>query len=102
MEWALTYLVVHLLLLVMAIGSYKGAPCWIQKFFIVGLAVAMLSFVVGYIFELEGHWLASHLTSLGYKLEHLAVMVYLFKLVLKKDDVKWARLRAPSLNLPQL
>lgn len=101
MEWALTFLVVHALLLVMAITVYKGAPCWMQRLFIAGLAFVMLVFAIGYILELEGHWLAAHVVSLGYKLEHLAVMIYLFKLVLKKDEGQWARSRAPSLNLPQ-
>lgn len=98
MEWALTFLLVHILALASAFASYKGAPCWMQRLFIAGLIVTMAAFVLGYALEMVGIGieLSGDVLSLARKIEHFALLIYLFKLVLKKDEATWAKLSAPS------
>lgn len=94
MIWNLTLLVVHLLALAGFVFLYKAAPCWMQKVCIVGFCIAMAVCSIGFGFGVAGQWWHWHIVMLGLAIEHVAVLLYVFRLIYQ-DHVKWTPSSAP-------
>lgn len=81
MGWHLASLVVHFALLVMAVMLFRCAPCWMQKLVVVGMALGLLVMCLAFVAGALGHawWLYVYL--LGLSIEHVAVSIYIFRVV---------------------
>lgn len=96
MIWNLIFLLVHLAALAGFIYLYRAAPCWMQKVSVVGFVIAMTLFTMSFglgLMEVEGH---RHLAILGMAIEHLAVLLYVFRLIYQGSE--WKTSSAPSLS----
>lgn len=88
MSWDLMLLVINLLALVGLVWLVSAAPCWIQKIVIGLLIIAAAIFCGAYawaMFDEENHW---KLRNVGYAFEHLAVLVYVFRLIWQ-GGIQW-------------
>lgn len=80
LDWLVTLLAVHVLWLVGVIHLFKGAPCWMQRISVGLLVLAFALFCAAYIAaicRLERWWL---FLAMGAAIEHLAVMLYVFRI----------------------
>jgi hypothetical protein len=94
MSWDLTMLLMHLCALAGAVMLYRHAPCWMQKIVVGLLFVSMLVFSGAYaaaLFDWHWHWMV---TRAAYAIEHIAVLLYVFRLIYR-DHVQWTS-SAPS------
>jgi hypothetical protein len=94
--WHLTLLAVHIAALVGAGYLYRSAPCWMQKLTVLGIVVAMLVISVAYalaVLDVWGWWLV---VVVGLSIEHLAVLLYVFRLIYKGNQ--WKPSSAHSLS----
>lgn len=96
MTFDLVLLVVHLALIAAVVRLYRSAPCWMQKCVVAGLGMAAFCICAGYLVGfLDGEeysltWLVSkEFISLGYKIEHIAVLIYVFRLAHQSSGEKW-------------
>jgi hypothetical protein len=94
----LTMLIVHLAALVLFISLYKRAPCWMQKIAVVGWSLAMLAISIGYAMSMFDAWGSWYVLLLGQRVEHLAVLLYAFRLVYQ-GHLEWKPSSAPSRSL---
>lgn len=95
--WNAGLLVVNLLALVGLVALVRLAPCWLQQLVVGVLILASCFFVASYFWALldnENHW---RLRGVGYALEHIAVLLYVFRLVYQGAPQPWKSSR-PSLN----
>lgn len=95
MMWNLTLLLVHLAALAGFIHLYKSAPCWMQKVSVAGFVLAMGTMSAAFtlaILDVWGHW---HVVLLGLAIEHLAVLVYVFRLIYQQH-LQWTPSSAHS------
>lgn len=99
MEWNLTMLGVHLVALVLSMLLYRAAPCWMQRLVVVGLSVAFAVMVGAYIAALAGDWWWWYLAVLALTIEHLAVLLYLFRVVWQ-GGIGWNKSSLRSRSLP--
>ena len=84
MLWDLTLLIVNVAALVCAIGLFRRAPCAIQKTAIGLVVVAMLIHSAALMFMLygvEGAWRVRRVAGI---LEHLGVLLIVFRLSYKE------------------
>lgn len=81
MTWLLTLLAVHVLATVGFAVLYRSAPCWMQKLVVAGLVLAMVLFTVAYGLQLADEWYWVQVGMLGFVIEHLAVLLYVFRLI---------------------
>jgi len=87
-SWSITLFVVHLFALAGVVALYRRAPCWMQKLSVFGLILAMsiasaayAVALVGRIWPELGLWGAWEIFAIGLLLEHLAVLLMIFRLV---------------------
>ena len=78
-EWLVTLLATHLLAFAGVIFLYRGAPCWMQKVAMGLLIGAYAVFCLAYIAALSRVENWHHILLLAFALEHIAVMVYVFR-----------------------
>lgn len=89
LDWLITLLSVHIIALAGTIYLYRGAPCWMQK---LSIAILILSFIVccaAYIAALarvESWW---GFLVVAAALEHLAVLLYVFRVWWQGEQKKW-------------
>lgn len=88
MTWNITLLVVHLLYLVGVILLYRSAPCWMQKVSLFGLGIAMALLAFGFGAASLALWWNWQVILLALAIEHLAVMVYIFRLIYQ-TRIEW-------------
>lgn len=85
MSWNLTLMAVHLLAAAGFWCLYPAAPCWMQKWVVALLMVAMTAVAMIYAAALVTGWSWSgdHLLVLMIPLliEHAAVLLYVFRLI---------------------
>lgn len=81
MEWQLTMLAVHLAAFVGAGMLYSRAPCWMQKLVMAGLIVTFGAVSAAYGLALAGVWWWFYIKDAGLSVEHLAILVYLFRMI---------------------
>lgn len=81
MAWDLTLLVVHILAALVCATLYCTAPDWLQKL-VLGLLIAssliLVSVYAADLGRLEQPW---QIKVIALKVEHLAVLLYLFRLI---------------------
>lgn len=80
LDWLFTLLAVHVVGLVIAIRLFWGAPCWMQKLSVALLILAFAVYCAAYgaaLARLEAWWL---LLAVAAAVEHLAVMLYVFRI----------------------
>lgn len=97
MAWNLTFLIVHFAALIGFIFLYRSAPCWMQKLAVIGFALGMAILTISSSFaliEVNGH---RHLTALGLAVEHIAVLLYVFRLIYQGQQ-EWKPSSAPFPN----
>lgn len=81
MGWHLALLAVHFVLLVMVIMLYRCAPCWMQRLVVVGLGLAFFVMCIAFAIALSSHAWWIYVYALGLALEHVAVSLYVFRVV---------------------
>lgn len=84
MAWNLTFLLVHLLALYAFGALYRRAPCWQQRLVMMGLIFAMLTLSISCAFSINGYQAGWHIFILGLTIEHIAVLLYAFRLVYRE------------------
>ena len=103
MAWFVTLVLVHLVAFFGACALYWRAPCWMQTLAVFGLAIAMGIIGIGYTAMLGeaaglGWWGGWYVITLGLVIEHIAVLLYIFRLVYR-EHVQWQNSSARSPNL---
>lgn len=107
MLWNLTFFCIHLVALCGFIVLYKSAPCWMQRLVVVGLAGSMalftISYFIGVMHSLDpslGLWGSAELSVMARAIEHIAVLLYVFRLIWQSNHVEpaWTQSSAPSLS----
>lgn len=86
--WNVTLLALHAIFCGFAVLLFKAAPCWQQRLAVAGFAVGMGVMALGFGFLIIDVWVGWHLIGLGLAFEHLAVFIYLFRLIYQKY-LKW-------------
>lgn len=89
MEWLVTLFSVHFLGLVTVLYLLKGAPCWLQRLSIMLLILAFVVFCAAYfsaILRWDEWW---RLLIVAGVFEHLAVLVYVFRMWWQIEEKKW-------------
>lgn len=108
MLWNLTFFCIHLVALCGFIVLYKSAPCWMQRLVVIGLAVSMALFTLGHFIAFTyslnpsiGWWGSAELNVMARAIEHVAILLYVFRLIWQANHVEppvWTQSSAPSLN----
>lgn len=80
MEWSITLLSAHIVLLAGIIGLFKGAPCWLQRTAMGLLFLGAVFFVAAYLAALIGVSNWYYILLIAFVFEHLAVCVYVFRM----------------------
>lgn len=80
LDWLITLLAVHVVGLAGLIALFRGAPCWMQRLAVIGLILAFIVFCVAYMAALCDVERWYHILLIGFVLEHLAVLVYIFRI----------------------
>lgn len=98
--WLLTLLIVHILATIGAFVMLRTAPCWMQKLAMFGIAMAMAIFTLAYFVALVGAinpalgwWGEWHIALVAAGIEHIAVLLIIFRLVYQRHlrmDLEWA------------
>lgn len=83
LDWLLTLLMFHVVLLAGVIGLFKGGPCWLQKSAIGFLILSGIFFCLAYIAALFGVENWYYILLIAFVLEHLGVSVYVFRVYWK-------------------
>lgn len=96
MAWHITLLLVNVAALIGLEILYRQAPCWIQKLTIGGLIVAMAIVSVSYALAINDVWGWWLVLGIGLSIEHLAVLIYVFRLLYKGNQ--WKQSSASSLS----
>lgn len=99
MEWNLTMFAVHLIALVFAVMLYGAAPCWMQRAVMFGLALAAGLVAGAYGAVIAGVERGQELRELGLAVEHIAVLLYLFRIVWQRGT-EWNKLSDHSRSSP--
>jgi hypothetical protein len=92
MDVYITLLTVHVIALAIAIYLWRDAPCWMQKVCMLLLAlsfVACCAAFVGALSHVRG-WRGFLLLAAA--LEHLAVLLYVFRIWWQGEQKKWTYL----------
>lgn len=84
-EWLITLLAVHVAALVGVVVMYNGAPCWLQKMAVGLLIIAFLFFCAAYIAALARVDRWYFILLIAFVLEHLAVLVYVFRVLWQRN-----------------
>ena len=86
--WNGSLLIINMLALAGLVSLFWRAPCWMQKL-VVGLLAVGCVFIAGSfmwaLFDAENHW---RVRQVGYALEHIAVLLYVFRLIFQ-DALQW-------------
>ena len=99
MMWNATMLAIHLIGLWACGVLYRLAPCWMQKGVIGIIALAMFALATSNGFAIFGEEFARYyLAQLGLALEHLGVLLYVFRLLYQAP---WVTSSRPSHNSPR-
>lgn len=83
MEWHVTMLAVHVVGAILCTLMYRHAPCWMQKLVVVGLVAGMFLIAIAYAVAIGGFELWWHVALLGLVIEHVAIMLYVFRVLYK-------------------
>lgn len=94
--WQATLFLVHLIAFAGAIALYGRGPCWMQKLSVFGLIIAMgiasgaygLAFASA-LFPDLGLWGSWQIFLIALLIEHIAVLLMIFRLVFK--SVLWPK-----------
>lgn len=81
MEWNITMLAIHLVMFVLCLLLWRRAPCWLQRLVVAGLMLAATLLALAYVLALGGVERWWHVALLGFVIEHLAVLLYVFRVV---------------------
>ncbi len=81
MSWLYTMIAVHVFATIGFVILYRAAPCWMQKLVIFGLIVAMVLVTAAYGLQFLGVEYWAQVGVLGLVIEHLAVLLYVFRLI---------------------
>lgn len=99
-EWLITMLAINGLLLWGIFWMYRGAPCWMQKISVGLLAIAAFGFVCAYIaalFRVDQWW---SIIWIAFVFEHLAVIMYVFRIWWQRGDERWRESSGHSRHSP--
>lgn len=92
-QWNVTMLFIHAFACFGFARLFEQAPCWMQKVVVALLSFGMLAFAFGDLATLAWGW--DHwLTRVGQALEHIAVLLYVFRL--NFQEPQWANSLARS------
>lgn len=95
-SWEITMSFVHLAALAALLMLYRSAPCWMQKLVMGLLIVAMVVFTAAHFAVLAGVWEAHFFFKTAFAIEHVAVLLYVFRLIYQ-DRLQWTPSpRSPS------
>lgn len=97
MEWNLTMFSVHVVALIGCLRLYRAAPCWMQRLFMGMLAAGMAIIAVAYVVAVfDGDF--RPIVQLAAAIEHVGVLIYLFRLNLQ--GMQWTPSSDRSRSLP--
>ena len=106
LNWAITFLAIHLVFAAACFWLYKAAPCWMQKLSVFGLGAALATMSLGYFilvvstaFPSTEWWGSWHVIMLGLVIEHIAVLLYVFRLTYQRMT-PWPTSSQAFPNLP--
>lgn len=86
MSWHVTMLFVHIAALGALAAIYRHCPDWIQRGVIWLLVVAGVVFLAADAALIAGSPLRWEFTRLAYELEHLAMLLYVFRLFIVDQE----------------
>lgn len=89
MEWNVTMLAMHAAAFVGAVLLYRDAPCWMQKLVVIGLAISQIGMCVAYSAAINGAWWWPLLERVALANEHIAVLLYIFRLLYRRSVQTW-------------
>jgi hypothetical protein len=78
-SWNAIFFFMHFFGFLGACLLYRNAPCWMQRLTVVGVAIGMFVLMVANAIALAGGWWSWWVASLGFAFEHLAVLLWLFR-----------------------
>lgn len=95
LPWTVTLLLVHFTACLCLVSVVTGAPCFLQRLAVVMLIVALGSHALSYGFQLfeETSYTGRVLWRLSLALEHLGVLLYVFRLWYR-EKVDWRPISA--------
>lgn len=79
--WNFIFLFVHLATFIGFVVLYRLAPCWMQKLVVAGQILAFGTMSIAFTLAVFGVWGWWYFAILGLAIEHLAVLMYLFRLI---------------------
>lgn len=90
LDWLITLLALHVIALAVVIHLFKGAPCWMRRVSVGLLVLAFAIFCAAYIAALarQYQWWWG-LLLLGFAIEHMAVLLELFRVWWQTEEKKW-------------
>lgn len=95
-SWSLTILSINLIAFFACTVLWKTAPCWMQKLTVGTFAVSLAIMSAGRFIALMdvirpdlGWYGASELTLLAFAVQHLAVLLYIFRLIFR--ELLWVK-----------
>jgi hypothetical protein len=80
LEWELTLLAMHVLMLIGVVAMIRGAPCWLQRTALTLLGGAAVVFCVAYAAALANVASWQYMLLVAFVLEHIAVLIYVFRI----------------------
>jgi hypothetical protein len=95
-DWLVTLFAVHFLGLTAAIYLWRDAPCWLQRISVALLVVSFGFFCSAYIAAILKFAPWWNLLIIAGVFEHLAVLVYVFRIWWQTEEKKWKS----SINSP--
>lgn len=81
MAWEITLFFVHLAALAGCVVLYRKAPCWMQRLVVCGLGLGMLFMCIAYAATLQAAWWWWYMALAGFAIEHVAVLLYVFRII---------------------
>lgn len=86
MAWHVTMLFVHICALGALAALYRHSPDSLQRLVIALLVVSSAVFLAASAAALSGYWLHWQITRLAHELEHIAVLLYVFRLFVADQE----------------
>jgi hypothetical protein len=95
-SWSITLLLVNLIAFAACMVLWRTAPCWMQRLtvatFAASLAIMSLGRFIALVSAIRPEWGwygASEMTLLALAVQHLAVLLYVFRLVFR--ELLWVK-----------
>jgi hypothetical protein len=98
MSWEFMLFLVHLPFVVMAVALVRRTPCWMQRWVMSLLVIAMALVALGYLGRADLAWWGQYAFLAGLGIGHCANLILLWRLTFQGQA--WKPSSTPSLSSP--